>query len=346
MTLLPLSFPKSISNMSSTLLDYAPEGGKLFLAQAIFNAYRFLVRCPSCPGNPTKPGFIKDEAGKAPKDGYKRRQWACQMSNGKGVTSKCPRASCSEYIRLAQQQLKPTTFIHLVTQVCSTLVPDGEEWQALQAYLIEAELPSESSNCSIATTSTISKVSSTITQTDSRTTPVNLKRRAYSEPPDAPSKADHPIKKARKETCQVEKWLGSALEQLAPIIDVAERWKREYARLTALHDSEASLLPLARSFSPPDVVELSLPLPISIPDSQPMSSQPLIETPSPIDRMEQARSLADLFTKATRPNKFKVRQQAYKQGLGPEFHRLVSHSYKGKKFVIDQYLELQSSEPR
>lgn len=43
---------------------FLAEGGKFHLAEALFNACKFKIRCPDCPGNLIQPGFIKDVAGK------------------------------------------------------------------------------------------------------------------------------------------------------------------------------------------------------------------------------------------------------------------------------------------
>jgi len=60
-------------------VPFTPEGGKYFLAEALFHQYKFLIRCPTCPGNPGKTGFIRDESGGRGKlDGLPRRAFSCQ----------------------------------------------------------------------------------------------------------------------------------------------------------------------------------------------------------------------------------------------------------------------------
>lgn len=110
------------------------EGGRYYLATALFDAYRFRIRCEICKGNDQQPGFIKDQAGKAGSQGQARRQWACQRSNGPRVTSKCPRVSCTEYIELAQRQLTPQEFRQVWEKVCEDHPPVNEEFALLQAY--------------------------------------------------------------------------------------------------------------------------------------------------------------------------------------------------------------------
>jgi hypothetical protein len=96
--------------MGSTLPRFAPENGKLALAELLFARHKYLIRCPTCPGNSHQPGFIKDQAGKTTSDGLTRRQWACQRSNGRLVAPRCSRVSCTEYIGIAQIVLDPAQF--------------------------------------------------------------------------------------------------------------------------------------------------------------------------------------------------------------------------------------------
>jgi hypothetical protein len=123
---------------SSSQSHFAIEGGKFFLADALFYSFKYRIRCPHCAGNLDKPGFIKDQAGKACNSGQARRQWACQQSNGKGITSKCPRASCTEYINLAIDQLDSTQVHSVIAQVCHQYPPHQAEYAHLQAYQPES----------------------------------------------------------------------------------------------------------------------------------------------------------------------------------------------------------------
>ena len=50
--------------MASSSSQFVAEGGKFHLAEALFNAFKYKIRCPCCAGNLTQPGFIKDAAGK------------------------------------------------------------------------------------------------------------------------------------------------------------------------------------------------------------------------------------------------------------------------------------------
>lgn len=112
----------------------APEGGRLYLAEALFAAYPYTIRCPSCVGNEGRPGFIKDSAGKSTKDGLNRRQWRCQRSNGRGVdgSARCGRTSCTEYINLARGVLSAQQFGQVLKEVSDRHPPSLETNSALQ----------------------------------------------------------------------------------------------------------------------------------------------------------------------------------------------------------------------
>ena len=97
---------------------FTPEGGRFYLAEALFAAYAYRIRCPACPGNPHRPGFIKDSAGKSTGDGLSRRQWKCQRTNGRATTGKdCPRVTCTQYIEIATHILSAEELEGIVTTV-------------------------------------------------------------------------------------------------------------------------------------------------------------------------------------------------------------------------------------
>jgi hypothetical protein len=136
----------SLSLLSSSLLllipmstevpksKFAIEGGKFLLATALFNAHGFDIRCPDCPGNRGKPGFIKDSAGKADKDSSARRFWKCQRANGTRTPQSCTRVSCTQYIELAISQLGPDLVGKIVASVCRQHPPDQDTYGSLKAY--------------------------------------------------------------------------------------------------------------------------------------------------------------------------------------------------------------------
>lgn len=101
---------------------FSPEGGRFHLAEALFDAAKLEIRCPTCPGNPGRPGFIKDQGGKADGESATRRLWACQRSNGSQQRSSgltCPRVSCTEFVDLARRVLPPQDFIRIAAPLAN-----------------------------------------------------------------------------------------------------------------------------------------------------------------------------------------------------------------------------------
>lgn len=118
--------------MASTS-KFAHEGGKLYLAEAFFSLYKYRLRCGSCDGNAGQPGYIKDQGGKASSD-RTHRLWACQRSNGRSALDKCPRLTCTNYIKLADSVLDISEFRAVVEHVCSENDPMQQGNLALQGY--------------------------------------------------------------------------------------------------------------------------------------------------------------------------------------------------------------------
>lgn len=119
------------------MLKLSEEGGKRQLAEALWERYKFNIRCGTCPGNPGKQGFIKDQAGKAAEGAFSRRYWTCQRSNGQKVTQRCGRVSCSEFIDLAITQLGPSRFDVVVQSVTERSSLSDAESSLLQTYRSE-----------------------------------------------------------------------------------------------------------------------------------------------------------------------------------------------------------------
>ena len=230
---------------------FSPEGGKLYLAEALFSQWRFNIRCPHCIGNAGQPGFIRDQGGKAPTDGLKRRQWACQRSNGRGIGKKCPRAACSAYISLAQTQLNTDAFAETLRGVCMKYDPSMDEHMALQAYLAgdvhpkpvnDSQAPqgssdTASSNPRMPDTSDVSNCPSSDTSIETTSmprtlpaqnqTPAARKRPANAELPSTPS----PMRRRRNGILQTTELLRIGLEHLSPLLELGKEWKRAYDHL-------------------------------------------------------------------------------------------------------------------
>lgn len=118
--------------------QYAIEGGKLHLAEALFSKFKYIIRCPTCPGIPGKPGFFLDSAGKPDANGFRRRAWACTWSNSSKTRCdgrrKCRRLQVSDFILLAVDSLAEDDFQSTLLDVSNRLDPADERYKALQAY--------------------------------------------------------------------------------------------------------------------------------------------------------------------------------------------------------------------
>lgn len=113
---------------------HAEEGGKLYLAERLFHLFPHKIRCPQCKGDPLKPGFIKDQAGKGDKNRVSRRQWSCQRSNARNaVLPKCSRVTCTDFIALARKQLQSDDFDHAVRETYIQRCEYGD-YPDLRAY--------------------------------------------------------------------------------------------------------------------------------------------------------------------------------------------------------------------
>jgi len=84
----------------STRPTFAPERGRLALAETLWSTYGTVIHCPKCPIEPGRSGHIKDSAGKKTKALESRRAWTCRVSK-----ASCRRWPCSEYIDEARVQL-------------------------------------------------------------------------------------------------------------------------------------------------------------------------------------------------------------------------------------------------
>lgn len=90
--------------------DLAPENGKLALATALFESYRYQIRCPDCNSTPGKSGHTLDTYSRSPSD-VTRRRFRCQKTGGS-----CAALTCTRYISAAENQLLPTQFARKVDE--------------------------------------------------------------------------------------------------------------------------------------------------------------------------------------------------------------------------------------
>lgn len=205
---------------SSPTSKFAQEGGKLYLAEALFDRFKLEIRCPRCLGNPSRPGFIKDEAGKGA-DGRPRRQWACQRSNSRSSLSYCPRVSCTEYIELARQQVDQDDFNNTLQHTCQNL-SDLDFVATLKAYLIY--------NRPLASTTSTPQ-----SQTQAMSSTQSKKRKAKEELLVFDKSARHSMVQERQGTkgpIDDLQHLPAALGQLKALIEMSKTWQEQHDKLS------------------------------------------------------------------------------------------------------------------
>jgi hypothetical protein len=207
---------------------FVVEGGKFHLAEALFNKFKFKIRCPHCPGTPREAGFIKDQAGKGGLGGQQRRQWACQRSNSRSSNlPRCGRVSCTEYIDLAIRQLDPGEFADILDRVTQDFPPEQEEYTALQGYINAG--------------TTLS------TPLDNHTSPPK-KRKAEEELPFPSKTTRHSQAQRRRESSDVS--LRSTLQHLEAMIEISKTWQKQYQMLTIFSTSSSPRQPTPSSGTP------------------------------------------------------------------------------------------------
>lgn len=217
--------------------SFVLEGGKYHLANALHNAFKFKIRCPDCVGNPLKPGFNKDEAGKGGKDGQARRQWACQYSSARSTSiANCSRVSCTEYIELARKQLNPTQFADVLERVCQRFPPEQEQYAALQGY----------SNASISQPTTHPTPASSLA---SQSLP--KKRKAEEELPFLDKTTRHAHNQERRESSEPNSaTLQSTLQHLESLLEMSKTWQEQHKMLTIFLTSSSPPQPTPSSETP------------------------------------------------------------------------------------------------
>lgn len=275
----PLRIPLQCCNIMNHSLSsrFVVEGGKLFLALALFHAFKYKIRCKNCPGNPAAPAFILDEAGSCGKDGKARRQFKCQLSNSKKfkVVYRCPQALYTKYINFAMQQLAPTEFAQIVQNTCQEFSPDQEEYATLQAY----KNPNISSSVQHTTPASAQAIQT------------RLDKRKAEEAALLPSKI------ARYDQVQGTSnisSLTSTLQHLEVLIEISKIWKEQHQQLSLfLQSSSPRYTPASSSIplwaSPKQYTSAdSTPLPSSLPNS--LLDQTLLQGPFPVDLLPTASS--------------------------------------------------------
>ena len=234
LSLAPIPSNRLTSPMPSSPSKYVAEGGKFHLAEALFNAFRYKIRCPSCAGNPAQPGFIKDEGGKGGKQGQKRRQWKCQRSNARSAKSQCGRASCTEYIDLARQQLDHAQFDNVLQRVCQKFPPEQEDYATLQGYFNSS--PGQSDTPSIPEPRPVFPAifkpqGALATTPDLPRPPSSKKRKAEEELPFRDKTAGHSQARQRREQSDTSH-LRDTLQHLKELVKISKTWEDDYRKLS------------------------------------------------------------------------------------------------------------------
>jgi hypothetical protein len=290
------------------------EGGKFHFAEALFNSFKFKIRCPYCIGNHLKPGFIKDEAGKGGKDGQSRRMWRCQRSNSRTATGPCSRATCTEYISLARKQLDQTQFAEVLERVCQSFPPEQAEFAALQGYSnLESSLPTTT-----LTTSTSSLASQTLPK----------KRKAEEELPFLDKTARHSQTQKRQESTESDTAsLQSTLQHLESMIEMSKTWQEQHRMLTIFLTSSSPPQPTpssqtpswsSPSLAPKRMFSSDATIPCTYPDDELSSSPPNPSSdPAQLAKVDSSCLMPDPPSKSTSPVKVYVSAAVFKRSYDP-----------------------------
>ncbi|KAL8684403.1 MAG: hypothetical protein Q9224_006374 [Gallowayella concinna] len=214
--------------MTLNSAGFTPEGGKFHLAEALFDAHKYSIPCPSCPTVRGKPGFIKDQAGRSPKDGLSRRMWKCQHSNARGSAVDCPRKTCTEYINLARRKLDGDRFIAVVRTLLRRELPPAYS-QLVGSYLGSHVVVPDSQPASSSTLMSLSSSSDPESISISEKFPDTIKPRE--KRPVAEGWEEPPSKRERLQT-EIPDW-PTALDLLRQSVTQAieltiQRWGELY----------------------------------------------------------------------------------------------------------------------
>lgn len=273
---------------------FAVEGGRHPLAQELFDTFKNRIRCTTCPGNKGSQGFTLDSAGKCSRDGQPRRYFSCQFSKAAGSEASCRRASCTRYIQLAYEQLKPTEFVDVVKRVQARFEEGSEYYQALATYLTgkpsDAFFKQFCVSRTQPTSGSFSSDDSPVALADR--TPLALKRKAESLPVEHSQGKRACVGPATDKKALVVKELTAVVDDFSIVLKT---------RLTAICDILYS-------------TEIDLPPPTSDTVSSLNTPGPLTP-PSPVSpvevvKREKARALVAEFWNADRTRRKHLRNQA------------------------------------
>lgn len=298
---------------SSNPPHFVIEGGKFHFAEALFNSFKFKIRCPHCIGNHLKPGFIKDEAGKGGKDGQSRRMWRCQRSNSRTATGSCSRATCTEYISLAKKHLDQTQFADVLQRVCQSFPPERAEFASLQGYSNpESSLPAT------LTTPTSNLASQTLPK----------KRKAEEDLPFLDKTTRHSQAQNRQESTESDPAsLQATLQHLESMLEMSKTWQEQHRMITIFLASSSPPQPTPSSQTPswssPSLVPKRMfsseaTIPCTYPDEELSSSPPTASSdPAQLAKGDSSCGLPDPPSKSTSPVKVYVSAAMFKRAYDP-----------------------------
>lgn len=305
------------------------EGGKLYLAEALFNKHKHQIRCPNCPGNRFKQGFIKDEGGKSPLEGQPRRLWSCQRSNGRGMTQRCPRVSCTNYIDLAIQQLDAQSFQAVVAHVCRQHAPSDPEHAHLQAYQTTSQSSILPQLSRPATAGSKEEYSSSLVTID---TDATLKRKRHADedwhtpqakkqpfqifqdenalPTDIQTRVPEishlrtPLQAIPNPAFRAEWTLQATSELLTTLVKMSTSWEEQLTLLRTFLEGTPSLAPTPATLSSPSTLPSISHTPLILPVEPPLSSSPIRPASSIDSTQERPAGLPQEDTVRTIPSTY------------------------------------------
>ena len=119
-----------------TLERFSPEGGKLRLAEVLFDQHARSISCEACGSTKGLNGFTKDQGGGGGKDYRTRRLWHCQRSRS-SLRNKsipiCPKLTNSSYILRACDVLGQREIDACIDDIQAN--PENEDWPYLDCLV-------------------------------------------------------------------------------------------------------------------------------------------------------------------------------------------------------------------
>lgn len=112
------------------MAECTSEGGKLWLAEAIFSRYKYSIPCATCIADVRgdRQGFVKDSAGNKTKSGLRHRYWRCQRSQSSSETgSRCPKLTTTAFLQRARVFLSREQYMRAARDAIAFSNDKGED---------------------------------------------------------------------------------------------------------------------------------------------------------------------------------------------------------------------------